>query len=395
MRFIFHNPHDLIWFKAPVTYDFKSKGVQKYVHLLDYFLDHDKKVYVYIDRFKFYDNRHGLRKLLPPLTWFYIWLLFNKINPLRFKIITDINKMYKDDILFMFLYGNFTFQTGELTAARKESNSLIGRSAAFKVVHLTHYMYHASVGSENCKNANIDLLVAENNLSRNSKFFQSTFPWYRKDVYVLPFVPKDKFVRVKKFHERENKAVASGTITYPMDDTAFLSFFGHSMLHPMRTQIYENREKLQTYIDSIISPVIEDQALAGTANYAKQIKYFSHDIVQLYNNYTMFIVPEEVSGLPGIGFAEGMKCGSAFIGLNDPMYTDIGLVDKVHYIGYDGTMDDLIHKIEYYQNHSLELETIAENGYNFVSEHCNKKNVVETFLRDMKTLCLHRNSTNR
>lgn len=391
MRFIFHNPHDLIWYKTPVSYDLKRKSVEKYVHLLDYFLDTHKTIYAYVDRYKFHDNRRGLRKLLPPLTWFYIWALFNKINPLRFKIITDIKKIHKDDILFMFLYGNFTFKTGELTDARKESNRLIGKSQAFKVIHTTHYMYHADIGSQNCKNANIDLFVGENNLSRNSKFFQTNFPWYTKDVYVLPFVPKDKFVRVKEFKKRNIKAFATGTITYPMDDKAFLSFFGHSMLHPMRTMIYENREMLRPYIDSIISPIIENISTPGLENDTQQKKYYSLDIVKLYNDYTMFIVPEEVGGLPGIGFVEGMKCGAAFIGVNDSMYTDIGLKDTVNFIAYNGTLDDLIQKIKYYQEHQMELEKIANNGYTFVVENFGKKKVTEKFISDMTVLCLKRN----
>jgi hypothetical protein len=56
-----------------------------------------------------------------------------------------------------------------------------------------------------------------------------------------------------------------------------------------------------------------------------------------YNKYKMFINAEEVIGLPGIGFVEGMACGTAYIGLRPPMYEDIGMEDRVHYIGYDGS----------------------------------------------------------
>jgi hypothetical protein len=70
----------------------------------------------------------------------------------------------------------------------------------------------------------------------------------------------------------------------------------------------------------------------------------------------MFIVPEEISGLPGIGFVEGMKCGTAFIGKECKMYSDLGLINGINYIGYDGTIGDLINKIIYYQNSAEELE---------------------------------------
>ena len=54
----------------------------------------------------------------------------------------------------------------------------------------------------------------------------------------------------------------------------------------------------------------------------------------------MFVVPEEANDLPGIGFVEGMACGSAYIGLDDGMYKDIGLIPRKHYITYDGTLED-------------------------------------------------------
>ena len=45
----------------------------------------------------------------------------------------------------------------------------------------------------------------------------------------------------------------------------------------------------------------------------------------------------------------------------------------VHYIGYDGTLDDLKAKISYYQQpeHQEELETIAKTGCEFVRSHFN------------------------
>jgi len=374
MRFIFHNPHDSLWYKSPFTLNFKKNRIQKYVHLLDYFLERNKRVYVFIDREKV-TPRSGFSRFLPALTGFYVWAIYNNINPCKFKIITDAKKLKDDDVIFMFVYGNFTNQNGEITETRKNLNTQIGQSKAFKIVHLTHYMYHADIASINCNKSNIDLFVAENNLYKNSAFFRTTFDWYKKDAYVLPFVPKDKYKRFKPFKERVNKVIATGTITFPMDDNTFVSFFKQSKLQPMRNEIYQNSENLNIYLDSIISPINE-----GGVSYPKQQQYFNYNIVELYNNYKMFVVPEEISGLPGIGFVEGMNCGSAFIGLNDPMYTDIGLIDKVNFIGYDGTLTDLKFKIGYYQIHQNELEKIAENGYKLVKEKFNKIKVTEDFL---------------
>jgi hypothetical protein len=388
MRFVFHNPHELNYYKTPLSFFLeKRKAVSKYSYLFDYFLETKKTVYVYIDSYKSSVSRKGYRRFLPPLIGFYAWAILNRINLFHLKVITDIKKIKQEDIIFMFLYGNFTNQDGILPNYRYELNNLFSQSKAFKVAHLTHYVYNTNIGSTNSKNANIDLFVAENNLSFNSEFFQKTFDWYKKDTYILPFIPHDKFKRIKEFDKRKNLVIATGTITFPINDIEFRSHFGHSKLQPMRSEIYENSESLLKYIDSIILPINE----TGN-NEVKQEAYFSYDIVELYNNYKMFVVPEEVGGLPGIGFVEGMMCGSAFIGLNDPMYTDIGLKDGVNYIGYDGTLEDLKYKITYYQEHQDELNMISNNGYNFVSENFKKYEVAEKFVKDVILQSLNRDA---
>ena len=71
---------------------------------------------------------------------------------------------------------------------------------------------------------------------------------------------------------------------------------------------------------------------------------FSFDMVAKFNEYKMCIVGEEITGVPGIGFVEGMVCGCAYIGLNNGLYEQYGLKEGVHYIGYDGTLPDLTEK---------------------------------------------------
>ena len=85
----------------------------------------------------------------------------------------------------------------------------------------------------------------------------------------------------------------------------------------------------------------------------------------------MCLVGEEILGVPGIGFVEGMACGGAYLGQRLGYYEDYGMVEGVHYIGYDGTLDDLKSKIVYYQQpeNQGELERIALAGYEFAEEH--------------------------
>jgi hypothetical protein len=92
-----------------------------------------------------------------------------------------------------------------------------------------------------------------------------------------------------------------------------------------------------------------------------------------------------VCGLPGIGFVEGMACGSAYFGLDDPMYRDIGMVPGIHYVAYDGSMEGLLDKISFYQKHTVELEAIAEKGYRFVCERLAPDQVYGAFLERVRS----------
>ena len=114
--------------------------------------------------------------------------------------------------------------------------------------------------------------------------------------------------------------------------------------------------------------------------YIKQKEYYKFDMVNEYNKYKMFIVPEEITGLPAIGFVEGMACGAAFIGLSSPIYKDMGLIENFHYISYDGSLKDLVKKIRYFQLHNDELQRIAKNGYEFVINNFNGEKIAQQFL---------------
>lgn len=443
MRFILHNPHAL-WYKMTLgSFFIKTKPVVKYEYLFDYlYNDKRKKMYVYLDNANFATSPKGLlARFKTPLLKFYIWVFINKLNPYRFKIVKDIEKLNGDDILFTFLHINFTNITGKFDIPREPFIEKFRKTKAFKVVNLSHYGYNTGLGSKNAKEADIDLFVSENNLAKNSSFFQHYYKWYNKDVYVLPFVPQKRFIKTMKFEKRKNKAIAMGTITFPMADNDFIHFFKDNKLQPMRHAIFNNAKKLEDFIDSYISQITENaqstnrdlQGINVRSNklyridfnkYIEKIKrlfsflmlpfriltvilrrkrnvtigskerqYYKFDIVSKYNEYKMFVCPEEIIDLPGIGFVEGMACGNAFLGIRDPMYSDLGLIDGEHYIGYNGTIEDLKEKIEYYQNNPIELEEIAKRGYKFVMEKFNENVVCEKFLADIERLCFTNQKT--
>jgi hypothetical protein len=74
-----------------------------------------------------------------------------------------------------------------------------------------------------------------------------------------------------------------------------------------------------------------------------------------------------------------MACGCAFIGLDHPMYKDIGLVPGDNYIVYDGTLDGLRDVVREYQRRPHDLERIAQSGHRFVHEQLSPSIVAEAF----------------
>jgi len=180
-------------------------------------------------------------------------------------------------------------------------------------------------------------------------------------------------------------------------------FFRTNTLHPMRKAIFENKEDLKDVIDCNISFHNKDRiAISTKSKFYKKSNFFrilydlfflsegkqyhSINIVEKYNEYRMFIAPEENIGFSSVNFVEGMACGCAYIGIDHAMYTDLGMVSGQHYIAYDGTLEDLRSKIQYYQNHPQELGKIAQNGYEFARKRFSEEIVVNDFWEYLEKL---------
>lgn len=403
MRIVFYNPHTNIWFKKPVYFFLtKRKSVNKYEYLLDYIIEHKIEFSFLVDGRDFSFGKKYFNSILLAKLEIYLWSLLNNINPFKIKILSKITCLKKDDVFFIFLYGSL-MSSGATKKEKKNKENLIEdlkSTKALKVGHLTHYMYDAKIAGINSKEAGIDIFIAENNLKKNSQFFNKYFRWYNKEVYVLPFVAQKRFQNYKQFSTRLNMAVATGTLAFPIKNIEFIEFFKTSDIHPMRRLIYENRNSLQSTIKSYIFEMGESKksknfkisVINRFSNFIfshfqnKQTNYFAFDIVQLYNSYSMFIVPEEINGLPGIGFIEGLMCGCVLIGKKNEYYEDLGFIDGVNFISYDGTLNDLVNKIKFYQKNSNLLENIANNSYEFVKYNFNENNVASNFIEKMKVL---------
>jgi glycosyltransferase involved in cell wall biosynthesis len=393
-RIVFVNLHsDWMLVKTASVYLFKYSAAIKHGYLMKYLLAHPEyEICNYInDRgFSWYRNDNEIFMKFLNLFRFAENKKTMKVNGIDLSKITILRKaseIRRDDIVILY---NIC------------SDNYRGMSGvnAFKALSMLHFHGRASE-SDIINEANVSCLFGEVNLKDNCELYRR---YYRVDKpwIVHPFVYAERFQNKKPFSERKNMAFATGTITYKTHDE-FIKTYGTTCDQPSRKQIKDNPDYFKDTIYCTSSDYLEDnpgKMVKSTDNpvvkiykkiynrlyTGKQKKYYSFDMVEAFNSYKMCIVGEEILGIPGIGFVEGMACGCAYIGIDSQAYRDWGLIPNVHYITYDGSKEDLRRVIEYYQadEHQAELEQIAKTGCEYVRTHFNGDAVAESLLRNLE-----------
>ena len=371
---------------------FKQSVAIKHQYLLKYLLENDEyQVCSYINKNGFSMASSLPETIMKILNWFrfiehYIVLWKNNIDKNKIKIIKNINEIRADDIVI--LYRHCSSQLADACEIQ-----------AFKIISMIHFWGKKHESSLMVK-IKPDYLFNECDLSKHSEIFKRFYNWYKNDFIIHPFVAAPRFKKIKPFSDRINKAFATGTITYK-NDPDFLEVYGDPCDQPSRKQIKDNSDSLKDLIYCTCSDYSENskkinlksenslmrfyKALHYKLFESQQKSYYSFNMVECFNNYKMCIVGEEILGVPGIGFVEGMACGCAYIGQNTGYYEDYGMQEGIHYIGYNGTLEDLKQKIKYYQmpEHQAELERIANAGQEFAENHFRGDKVAKVLLEQI------------
>ena len=387
-RIVFVNLHaDWMLMRVAMVYVFKYSAAIKHGYLLKYLLDHPEKYQVcnYInDRgFSLYTNGNGpLMNFLNKFSRLEnkITLRKNGINPSLIPVLTKPSDIKEDDIVIAYNVCH-------------EGLRGLKDIKAFKVLSMLHF--HGRDGEDTrIKEADFDCFMNEVNLSKSSeifrKYYHTDLPWI-----VHPFVFAERFKNMKPFAERQNKCFSTGTITYKKHPE-FLAVYGDPCDQPARKFVKDNPDFFKDTVDCYSFDYLEDnpgktinssdnaivklyKKLYNRTHVGKQKNYFSFNMVEKFNDYKMHLLGEEILGVPGIGFVEGMACGSAYIGLDSPMYRDLGLVPGVHYIAYDGTKEGLKETVEFWQRAENQeaLEHIANAGCEFVRKQWSGDRIAE------------------
>lgn len=393
-RVIFINLHTcwMLVRNSQVIY-FKTSAALKHRYILDYLLASPKyEVCTFItkDGFSLVPNNAGVLNKLHCLRFIENTHILKKngIDPKVVTVLTDVSEVKPEDIVIIYnIMGQTNYEAATIMPA-------------FKVLSMLHF-HGRKTENELIEKAGIHCYFNEVDLSKSSDLFNKFYHVERSWI-VIPFVFADRFKNIKPFSERQNKCFSTGTITYK-EHEEFLSVYGDPCDQPARKFVKDNPEFFKDTVDCYSSDYLEDNAgkkykegenklirlykkFYNVTHVGKQKKYFSFNMVEKFNEYKMHLVGEEILGVPGIGFVEGMACGSAYIGLDSPMYRDYGLIPGVHYIAYDGTKEGLRTIVEHYQKpeHQAELERIAKAGCEFVRENFYGPKVAEKLMERLK-----------
>lgn len=278
-------------------------------------------------------------------------------------VITNISEIKKNDIVCAYLVYD-------------DQLELLKEMKCYKLLFGNHFI---SINEKlNLKDYGVNSFVNEIDLSHND-FVKENLGLNDIDSIILPYVYGSRFIVKTPFDDRLDKAMAIGTASdvkiAPNQYKVYKKYYNTTLVQPMRFEIYNHAQDLKDCIDSYISHICE--------NNGKQSNYTKFDMVETFNKYKIAICPEELVGMPGIGFVESMASGCAYIGLDHEMYKCLGLIPQKHYITYNGTLDDLISKVNEYRNKPKELKQIAECGTTYVRTHFNERKIAENFEKQL------------
>lgn len=334
----------------------------KYQYLIRYLQDQNYEVLnLVMDKTKrpflkyFFNTKFALQKKMNYVT---------KHNHLKhIPVITHLSEIRESDIVCGFIVYSQQFQ-------------VLKELKCYKLLFGNHFICLNE--KEDLNACGINGFVNEIDLS-NNKFVNDNLGYEGVDTIITPYIYGERFTLQKPFSDRLDKAMAIGTASdvkiAPLQYRTYREYFKTTLVQPMRFEILNHAEEIKDIIDSYISYIGENEG--------KQTNYTKFDMVETFNKYKIAICPEELVGMPGIGFVEGMASGCAYIGLDHDMYKSIGLIPGKHYITYDGTLQGLLDKAREYLAKPNELECIAKCGTEYVRSNFNEATVAKSFERQL------------
>lgn len=373
----------------------------KYAYILD--LIRGGRCGVYLTRGSISKSRIGI------FLEFCFWAIIHRVPIWKLKFFFRSQSISTDDRFFFFAH---TRIDGSATMAGLRELSYI---PAKKIAHLSHFMFYPEDIAKNAVICGISTFLSEVDLQKHSAFFRDTFKNCSIPVRVVPMPVRDDFRLKKEIKERAPRCLATGTFQY-LDDRprAFdaLKKLGLNTFHPLRAEIYNRQEELQSEIVCRISQLEKDTQNTSTqiqpsskkrdlfaraflpvlpSRFHKTFQsiffqhhgrrtYYDFDIVDLYNSYQMAIVGEEAVGLLAIGTLEAMRCGSVVFSSMPAVLEDYGFKEGRDFVGYDGSLNTLLQKIKEMRNNLSVLDAMSRSASETVGQYFTKHRIQDRFM---------------
>lgn len=380
MRVVLYNPHvDDFFAEPPHFYFLRRSALKKYGFFLSeeirgngcFYAIVDGSISAFLPARLFVCLPGFLRKWWAALE-FRIWLLRNGLRASCVQLPRKGD--YSADVLLAFSYK-------ACVGLFSERKALFSSFRAV-VFHLSHYFVATKEKADNISQVRNAWLGGDSDPSDNA-YFKHFFAWYQRPFLVLPFAVSPRFV--DRHLPRADRAVATGSFhdlrqEVPVRAYAdYMSISGLTTYHPVRLEIFQRQEEISDLVKVNVCAYrnyTNGNRCAKWWHHYKiaQKKYFSIDIVDLYNQYKFAVVGEEYAGFPALGALESMSCGTVL--LADPRYyAGLGLVPNVHFIPYYGNVDSLLSQIRQWRH--KDVSTVARSGAEFVHDNFNHKIVYQ------------------
>lgn len=247
-------------------------------------------------------------------------------------------------------------------------------------VHLSHYYLRPKEISSVLEKIPNVYCCGDSDVSEHP-FFKKYFPWYKKSFVILPFYVQDRFQCTIPYEKKENKILSTGTF-HPIEDyrdAAYLKTdWGVEAFHHNRRSLYEHREE-NIDITCMNSPWLQKDTSwymkLFNARKVSQKKYFSIDIVEMYNKHRYALIGEEICGFPGIGSFEAMACGCVVLmnpntlkGICEDSTCYHTFTEKVTGVKVEEISDNIPHPFE-----------ISQRAIRFVDSHLRRDSCMKKF----------------
>jgi glycosyltransferase involved in cell wall biosynthesis len=244
-----------------------------------------------------------------------------------------------------------------------------------KIYHLMDYTFFPAKSSEILSKAGVDFVFGYNCHDKYCPLFQENYPQYLGKVIPVPFGFADRFQELVPFQKRKNKVIALGSVNsfvdpvHTQDEFKEVNQFflnrGEKFMHKFRRMLVENESRLSDIMDSKLP-------------HFPKAKDFDYDIVEIFNQYKMFVSCESLQYFPPAKTFEGPASGSVLICSEHPCFFDYGFKDQVNCIKHkEFDVDDFRDKASFYISNPDKLLQIQKQGTQFVRENYNHKKIAQ------------------